>query len=258
MSIQLGQRCASFKSRIQSGEFLLGTFQKTPHMHITEVLSLSSLDTVCLDAEHAPFNRGDLDACCAIARANDLPTLERVSHNAPEAILDALDRGANGILAPHVRSEAEARALVKACQYGAGGRGFAGSTRAAWYATRGMPGQLDGAVSEVSVVAQIEDVEALDEIDQIAAVEGIDALFIGRADLTVALGETNLKAPRVIDAVETIMAACKRANRAVGMFVGDLSEVPDWRSKGASLFLLGSDHSLMLQGAADLRSKVGN
>ncbi len=258
MSLQLGPRCANFKSRIASGEFVLGTFQKTPHMHITEVLSLTSLDTVCLDAEHAPFNRADLDACCAIARANDLPTLERVSHNAPEAILDALDRGASGILAPHVRSAAEAAALAKACQYGAGGRGFAGSTRAAWYATRGMPGQLEGARSEVTVVAQIEDVEALDEIDQIAATPGIDALFIGRADLTVALGETNLKAPAVLEAVECIMAACRKANRAVGMFVGDLSEVPQWREQGASLFLLASDHALMMQGAAALRAKVGD
>lgn len=257
MSIQLGQRCASFKSRLAQGDFLLGTFQKTPHMHVTEVLSLSTLDVVCLDAEHAPFNRGDLDACCAIARANDLPSVERVSHNSPEAILDALDRGAGGIVAPHVRSAAEAQALVKACQYGPGGRGFAGSTRAAWYATRGMPGHLEGTPNEVSVIAQIEDVEALAEIDDIAAVPGIDALFIGRADLTVALGETNMKAPVVIEAVETIMQACRAAKRAVGMFVGDLSEVPDWRAQGASLFLLGSDHSMMLQGAAALRSQVG-
>lgn len=257
MSIKLGPRAADLKRRISAGEFMLGTFQKTPHMHITEVLSLSSLDVVCLDAEHAPFNRGDLDACCAIARANDLPTLERVSHNSPEAILDALDRGANGILAPHVRSVAEAQALAKACQYGAGGRGFAGSTRAAWYATRGMPKHLEGTPSEVSVVAQIEDVEALDEITEIAQVPGIDALFIGRADLTVALGETNLKAPIVLEAVETIMQACRSAGRACGMFVGDLSEVPDWRSKGASLFLLASDHALMLQGAEALRAKVG-
>lgn len=258
MSIRLGERCAGFKARIQAGEFTLGTFQKTPHMHITEVLSLSSLDAVCLDAEHAPFNRADLDACCAIARANDLPTLERVSHNSPEAILDALDRGASGILAPHVRSVEEATALAKACQYGAGGRGFAGSTRAAWYATRGMPGQLEGAAQEVTVVAQIEDVEALDEIEQIAQVPGIDALFIGRADLTVALGETNLKAPIVLDAVERIMQASRAANRTVGMFVGDLGEVPLWREQGASLFMLASDHALMLSGAAALRDKVGN
>ena len=71
-----------------------------------------------------------------------------------------------------------------------------------------MPGQLEGAAQEVTVVAQIEDVEALDEIEQIAQVPGIDALFIGRADLTVALGETNLKAPVVLDAVNE---SCKPA-----------------------------------------------
>ena len=97
-----------------------------------------------------------------------------------------------------------------------------------------MPGQLEGAAQEVTVVAQIEDVEALDEIEQIAQVPGIDALFIGRADLTVALGETNLKAPVVLDAVNESQA-CRAANRTVGMFVGDLGEVPQWREQGASL-----------------------
>ena len=256
VSIKLTETGASFKQRLAQGDLLVGTFQKTPHYHVTEVLSLSDLDVVCLDAEHAPFNRESLDACCAIARANGLPALERVTHNSPAAILDALDRGASGVVIPHVRNAEEAQAVAKACAYGEGGRGFAGSTRAAWYATRGMPGHLAGTPSEVSVVAQIEDPEALDEIDAIAAVDGIDALFVGRADLAVALN-AGMADPVVVEAVEKIVQACNKANRAVGMFVGNLDEIPKWREMGASLFLLASDHALMLQGAAALRAKVG-
>ncbi|WP_420550505.1 HpcH/HpaI aldolase family protein [Litorivicinus lipolyticus] len=258
MSLRLGERAQSFKARLARGDFLLGIFQKTPHFHVTEVLSMAPLDLICLDAEHAPFNRETLDQCCAIARANDLPAVERIVSNTPAAILDCLDRGALGVVVPHVRSAAEAQSVAKACAYGEGGRGFAGSTRAAGYGSRGMPGHLAGTPNEVSVIAQIEDPEALLEIDAIAAVPGIDCLFIGRADLTVALGAATPKDPVVIEAVERIIDACLRAKRAVGMFVADLDEIPHWRERGASLFLLASDHALMMDGARGLRSRVGD
>lgn len=257
MSIRLGPRNASFKDRLGMGEFLLGTFQKTPHYHITEVLSMTPIDVVCLDAEHAPFDRASLDQCQAIARANDFPALERIPHNTPAAILDCLDRGAAGVVIPHVRTAAEAAAAAKACAYGAGGRGFAGSTRAAGYATRPMADILQAAKTQVSVVAQIEDPEALDEIDAIAAIPGIDCLFVGRADLTVALGAASPKDDIVLDAVERILEACRQHDRACGMFVADLAEIPEWRRKGASLFLLQSDHAMMMAGAKQLRASVG-
>lgn len=257
VSLRLGPRNASFKDRLRDGEFLLGTFQKTPHFHVTEVLSMTPLDVVCLDAEHAPFDRASLDQCQAIARANDFPAVERITHNSPSAILDCLDRGAAGVVIPHVRNAQEARAAAKACAYGEGGRGFAGSTRAAGYATRPMGDILRAAKTQVSVIAQIEDPEALDEIDQIAAVEGIDCLFIGRADLTVALGALSPKEPIVLEAVERIVEACRKHDRACGMFVADLDEIPEWRRKGASLFLLQSDHAMMMAGAKALRSTVG-
>ena len=107
------------------------------------------------------------------------------------------------------------------------------------------------------VVAQIEDVEALDQIDAIAAVDGIDALFIGRIDLTVSLGCESPDDPKVIAAVERIVAACVAASRPVGMFVSRAADVALWREKGATLFLLGSDHGFVRDGAKALRVAAG-
>jgi 2-keto-3-deoxy-L-rhamnonate aldolase RhmA len=176
----------NFRERLRAGELLAATWVKTPHIHVVEVLALSSLDLLVLDAEHAPFGRPELDACILAARAGGKPVLVRPASSSHEYLLQALDGGADGVIVPHVRSAAEARELVRASHYGPGGRGFAGSTRAARYATWGMVNHHKAAKS-VSVVAQIEDAEALDEIEEIAAVEGIDALFIGRADLTISL-----------------------------------------------------------------------
>jgi 2-keto-3-deoxy-L-rhamnonate aldolase RhmA len=245
----------AFRDRLRAGELLSGTWVKTPHPHVVEVLSFSSLDCVVLDAEHAPFDRAALDACILAARAGGKPVLVRPASSAHEHILNALDLGADGVILPHIRTASEAEESVKACHYISGGRGYAGSSRAAGYTTKGMAKHRADA-RDVVVIAQIEDVEGVDNIDAIAAVEGIDALFIGRADLTIAYGAETPDDAAVVDAVDRIVAAGKAAGRTTGMFLGRVNDVPMWRDKGSSLFILGSDHDFLLQGAARLAEAV--
>lgn len=241
-----------FRKQLASMQPLVGTFIKTPSYIVTEVLSQSDLDVVCLDCEHAPFGRLELDQCIQTLRAGAMPTLVRIPTHAPEHILNALDCGATGIVVPHVTSAEEAAAIVKASHFGAGGRGYAGSTRAAGYTTKTMADHLSASRKATTVVVQIEDLEALENLDSIAAVEGVDCLFVGRIDLTVALGAQSPAAPEVIAAVERICRAGADAGRPVGMFVSNLEEVPAWQSLGASLFLLSSDHGFLFSGANSL------
>jgi 2-keto-3-deoxy-L-rhamnonate aldolase RhmA len=246
---------SDLKKRLRTGETLAGTFVKTPHPHVVEVLGLSTLDCLVLDAEHAPFDRSALDLCILAARSADMPVLVRPSSGAPEQILGALDGGADGVVVPHIRTAAEAEALVRACHYGPGGRGFAGSTRAAGYTTKGMAAHRAGAQG-VSIIAQIEDAEALDHIEAIAAVEGIDALFIGRADLTISLGAETADDHVVVAAVEAICAAGRAHGRAIGMFLARPTDAPAWRDKGASLFILRSDQEFLLEAARALAESI--
>ena len=251
-------RTASLKARLARGDVIVGTFVKTPSPIVVEVLGLTELDCLCLDTEHAPFDRGTLDSCLLAARASRMDVLVRVPSAAPEHILNALDCGATGIVVPHVRSAEEARACVRASHYGPGGRGYAGSSRAAAYATTPMTRFLAESATHTVVVAQIEDPEAVDDIEAIAAVPGIDALFIGRVDLTVGYGASSLDDPRVVAAVEAVCQAGRRAARPVGMFLSRISDVAQWRAKGATLFLLGSDHSFLMSGAAALLRDAKN
>jgi 2-keto-3-deoxy-L-rhamnonate aldolase RhmA len=244
-----------FRERLLGGDLLAGTWIKTPHPHVVEVLAHSSLDVLVLDAEHAPFDRGNLDQCILAARAGGKPVLVRPPSSANEQILNALDLGADGVILPHIRTAQEAADAVKACHYVSGGRGYAGSSRAAGYTTKGMAKHRADA-KHVIIIAQIEDVEGVDNIDAIARVEGIDALFIGRADLTIAYGAKTPDAAVVVNAVDRIVAAGKAARRTTGMFLGRVGDVPMWRDKGASLFILGSDHDFLLQGAARLAEAV--
>lgn len=246
---------SDFRSRLRSGDLLSGTWIKTPHPHVVEVLSHSSLDCLVLDAEHAPFDRSAIDLCVLAAKAGGKTVLVRPASSAHEQILNALDCGADGVILPHIRSAGEAAEAVRACHYVRGGRGYAGSSRAAGYTTKGMARHRADAQG-VTVIAQIEDVEAVECIAEIAAVPGIDALFIGRADLTIAYGADTPDDPQVIAAVEAICAAGRAAGRTTGMFLGRVGDVPEWRDKGASLFILGSDHDFLLQGAAKLAAAI--
>ncbi len=245
----------SFREKLRAGELLAGTWIKTPHPHVVEVLSYSSLDCLVLDAEHAPFDRAALDLCILAARAGGKTVLVRPQSASHEQILNALDCGAHGVILPHIRSAADAEDAVKACHYVSGGRGYAGSSRAAGYTSKGMAKHRADA-KHVTIIAQIEDIEGADDIEAIAAVDGIDALFIGRADLTISYTAETPDDAIVVDAVDRIVAAGKAAGRTTGMFLGRVGDVGMWREKGASLFILGSDHDFMLQGAAKLAEAI--
>jgi staphyloferrin B biosynthesis citrate synthase len=248
---------AELKQRIAAGEALLGTFLKTPHPHVVEVLSTANLDLLCIDAEHAPFDRRDIDQCVLAARAGAMPVLVRPASAAPEQLMNALDCGAAGVLIPHVRSVEAAVRAANLCRYGREGRGYAGSTRAACYGLKTMPEHIEQSNAGIVVVAQIEDAEAIDDIEAIARVPGIDALFIGRADLTVSLGFLDQDDAAVVAALERIVEACRKAARPCGLFLARPGDVRHWKDRGARLFLLGSDHGFLRIGAAALRDAAG-
>jgi 2-keto-3-deoxy-L-rhamnonate aldolase RhmA len=251
----MGKRTKSFRKRLRAAEPLVGTFMKTPSPIVAEILSLSPLDVFCIDTEHAPFGPLEIDGCLAAFRGADAPSLVRVAADTATEIRVALDAGATGILVPHVTSAEQAERIVKAAHFGEGGRGFAGSPRAAAYGTLTMDEHLRASRDQTTIVVQIEDLAALPNVSDIAKVDGIDCLFVGRADLSVAMGK-KMSSPEIIDAVSEICAAARAAGTAVGMYTPNLGEIPGWRDAGASLFLLSSDQTFILSGASALADAV--
>ncbi len=248
-------RTQSFRQRMRAGELLAGTFVKTPSHEVIEVLALSGLDFVCLDAEHAPFDRARSDACLAIARALDLPCLMRVPGAQPEWTLQALDMGAVGVVVPHVESAEAAERVARAARFGLGGRGYAGSSRWAGFATRSM-GDVLAQSDETVVIVQIEDPQSVEAAPAIAATPGIDGLFIGPADLTVAYGLTDMAAPQIEDAYRRVGAAAAEAGICHATFVASVERAAALRQHGLTMFFFASEHAWMLQGARDVVTGV--
>lgn len=238
----------SFRTRFLNQQVLLGTFVKTPGPHTTEILGHAGLDFVVIDQEHGPFDRGSIDLALMGARAGRLAGLVRVSDMSQ--ILGALDDGADGVLVPHVSSPERARELVQLCRYRTGSRGFSNTTRAGQYGGATMWAHVDAQDNHVAVIAMIEDIEALDHLDQILATPGLDGVFIGRGDLTVALRAASLSSSETQQATDRILVASKKAAKPVCMMVADATEAELFQTQGASAFIVGSDQGFMRATAA--------
>ncbi len=239
-----------FRSRFATRETLVGTFIKTPTSHAIEIVGGLGFDFVVIDEEHAPFDRMATDIALLAARAAGTAGIVRVPSASPEGILSVLDCGAIGVLVPHVASAAKARDVVAACRYRGGSRGFSASARAGCYGTLKMWDHVAASDDTTTVIAMIEDRAALDEIDAILAIEGLDGVFIGRGDLTVAFGAPTRDAPVIKDAVTAIIAAADRAGKPVCVMTDGYAEASDFASRGASAFIVSSDQGMMKKAAA--------
>lgn len=231
-----------------ASESRVGTFVKTNSVHVIEILGHSPLHFAVIDAEHAPFDRAAIDLLVLAGRAVNLPLLVRIPDTAAATVLSVLDVGAAGLLVPHVDSAAQARELVALTRCRGGVRGFSSSTRAAGYGTLPMA-QAVAATQGCFIMAQIESAAAVEAAEDIAAVDGIDGLFVGRADLALSMGELDTKSPSVLKGTERALRAARAAGKVGGMAVGTAAERESFVPMGANWFVVGSDHSLLRQGA---------
>jgi 2-keto-3-deoxy-L-rhamnonate aldolase RhmA len=250
------EKMAAFRQRFMAGEHLVGTFIKTPATHPIEILGHVGFDFVVIDEEHAPWDRVAIDSALLAARASGTAGIVRVSEPTAAKILAVLDDGAAGALVPHVFSKAKAQELASAFRYRGGKRGFSNTTRAGAFGTVGLWDHVDAGDRNATFIAMIEDPEALDEIDDILAVDGLDGVFIGRGDLTVAFGASGMDAPEIVDACTRIIAAAKKAGKPVAVMVANGEEAKRFRQAGATTFITASDHGFMRQAASKALQEI--
>lgn len=174
-------------ARVRRGDRLLGGLVRMPAEMLVELAGLVGLDYVVIDAEHGPADQVALGHHIATAEAVGLPVIVRIG--GLSEVLRVLDLGAAGVIYPHVDSVEEAEELVRAVHYPPRGRrGFAAYTRAGGYGLRTGAEHLARYAEGPLVIAMIESADAVTAAGDIAAVDGIDLLFLGPADLAADLG----------------------------------------------------------------------
>jgi len=244
-----------FKRALKDGRQQIGLWNSLPGTVVAELLATCGFDWVVIDTEHSVTDIPDTLAMMQAMAPYRTQVVVRPASNDVVLIKRILDLGAQTLLIPYVQNADEARAAVAAMRYAPRGiRGVAGLTRASVF------GQVAGyhirAEEELCLIVQVETAEALSRIPEIAAVDGVDALFIGPADLAASMGHVgDMRHPDVVAAIEAGVRAIVAAGKPAGILTLDPDFARTCIGWGTTFTAVGMDIALLAQGALALSAR---
>jgi 2-keto-3-deoxy-L-rhamnonate aldolase RhmA len=227
----------------------LGTWIMSGSPIVAEAVGHAGFDWGVIDMEHSPLDMMEVVHMLQALSATKMSPVVRVPWNDSVTVKRVLDAGATTLLFPFVQSADEARRAVAATRYPpAGVRGMAAMSRASRFGI--ARNYLQTANDGMGVIVQLETMAGVDALEAIADVSGVDALFIGPADLSASMGlGGELTHPAVMD----VMAKAAQRCRAVGKPVGTVAATPDvvvrYRAAGFDFIAVSSDLGLLMGGA---------
>jgi len=250
---------SDFRARILAGETLIGVFSDLASPLAVELVGQAGFDWTVLDLEHGAATEADLLALLYAAGSTSMATVVRPASAERLRIGRALDLGAVGIMLPQLQTADQVREAVSYLRYPpVGQRGIALRTRGA---DMGAIGHADLArvVNErVAGIVQIESRGALAAADEIAALEPVDVLFVGPADLSHALGVPGrFDDPAYLDGLKAVATACERHGKAAGILLYDAAALPRHLELGYRFVGLGSEGAFVSTGAAAMLAAAG-
>ena len=249
----------AFKDRLAAGKPLLGLWQALANNYTADICARAGYDWLLFDGEHSPNTAQTLLGQLQAVAPFDAEPIARVPAGDPVLIKQYLDIGFTTLLVPMVDSAEQARAIVSATRYPPEGiRGVASATaRATGFGTD--PTYLKQVAERITLIVQIESKAALADIDGIAGVEGIDALFIGPADLSASLGHLgNPTHPEVQEAIAHAKARIDAAGKPAGIFALSPDDAKRRMDERFRFISIGTDIGLLLKGAQGLIASVRN
>ena len=220
-----------------------------------EVIAGAGFDWLLLDQEHSPNDLESVLSQLQAAAAYKSHPVVRVPWNDMVTIKRMLDAGAQSLLIPYVCTAEEAKAAVAYTRYPpAGVRGVAGTTRATHFGRVKDYGKR--AHEEICVLVQVETEEAMQNIEAICAVDGVDGVFIGPADLHASMGyigETSN--PKVLPLIEDAMRRIRKAGKAAGSLTPLEADARRMIAAGTNFCAVGADVGILARGAEALCAK---
>ncbi|MES2946438.1 MAG: 4-hydroxy-2-oxoheptanedioate aldolase [Pseudomonadota bacterium] len=231
-----------FKAALASGQQQIGLWLSMADPYLAEVSATAGFDWLLIDGEHAPNDlRSTLAALQAVAPYASQPVVRAVAGDVP-LIKQLLDIGAQNLLVPMVDTAGQARAIVSATRYpplGIRGVGSAVGRVSRWNARTDY---LDKADDEVCLLVQAETVTALNNLEGICAVDGVDGVFIGPADLAASMGHRGKPGhPEVQAAIEQAMKTIIASGKAAGTLTSDPVLARRYLALGCTFVATGVD-----------------
>ncbi|AOO82620.1 4-hydroxy-2-oxo-heptane-1,7-dioate aldolase [Bosea vaviloviae] len=235
---------------------MLGIFSTLVSPTLTELFAQVGFDWILIDTEHSPNEPGDVVAQLQAMSALPAEAIIRPAWNDMVLVKRVLDLGAQTLLFPYVQNAEEAARAVSYTRYPPHGvRGVSGSSRAAAYGL--IPDYFAKVQQEICVIVQIETIEALADIEKIAAVDGVDAVFIGPADLAASMGHLgNTQHPEVQAAIDDGFRRLKAIGKPAGYLTNNEAEAVRRVAQGIDFVGIANDTTIVVRGSKALLSAV--
>ena len=229
--------------KIRSDQPCFGTWLSLGSPVVAELAAQCGFDWLLVDMEHGCLSEAMVLPILQAIGSAPVAVVVRVPSHDAGLIARVLDWGADGIMAPHVRSAAEAAALVRALRYPPGGtRGYSRTVRTHQYGLNAPETN-----EKLLLFAQIEDVKGIENVNEIASVEGVDVLFVGPADLKLSISSEST-APGFDEALESVVTAARSRNIHAGILVREPNETATLLNHGFSKVAINSDLSMLRTG----------
>ncbi len=249
---------AEFKRQLRAGTPKYGLFVNSHSPTVVEQLAHSGYDWMLIDTQHGPMGNEKLSAMLAGVANGGAKSMVRVGGYADRiGIQQSLDMGADGVLIPYINTAEEARQAVSCARYPTAG------TRSVYFPQRsmnkrGLLGYAGAANDNVVVALQVETADCIKNMDEIAAVKGVDMLFLGQNDLCMSMGlyekykfPEMYTSPELAEATNKLVAAARRNDIILGIFLFGPSRVGEFLEKGFTFMSLGNDlHHMLTQTGA--------
>jgi 4-hydroxy-2-oxoheptanedioate aldolase len=244
-----------FKRALRTGKPQIGLWSSLSSNYTVEVIAGAGFDWLLLDSEHSPNDLESLLTQLQAAAPYPAHSVVRVPWNDMVTIKRVLDIGAQSLLVPYVSTRAEAESAVTFTRYPpAGVRGVAGTTRASRFGR--VKDYAKRAHEEICLLVQVETQAALDNIEAICAVEGVDGVFIGPADLHASLGYPGeIANPKVKPLIDEAIGRIRKAGKAPGILTPSEADARHWLECGALFVAVGADVGILARGAEALAAK---
>jgi 2-dehydro-3-deoxyglucarate aldolase/4-hydroxy-2-oxoheptanedioate aldolase len=247
------------KAALAAGEIQVGSILaqfRSPE--IVRIYKAAGFDWVFIDTEHGGFDIETVQDVCRVATVSGLTPLVRVPDIQYALVARALDCGAEGVIFPRVElPEVLERAVSWTRFPPVGTRGFGLTRMAVDYAQGSMPEIMQYANENVLTVLQIETVRAVEAREELLAIDGIDAVIVGPADLSISLGVPGeFEHPTLVSAVESVIDTCVRRNIVPGIHLRVPRIARYWRERGMRLLSCSTDATMLLERASDVLQEI--
>ena len=252
-------RLNKVKRALMNGEVQIGTWVNVLGIpQIAQMLATAGFDFMYIDMEHSALSIETVSNLCYAALAAGLVPIVRPPGKEPHLLSRPLDGGAMGLLIPHVDTDEEAEAVIKAIRFPPlGERGINLMGVHTGFGRASGDEYVKSTHAETLLLVQIESDRGISNLDKILSVDGVDGAVIGRTDLSTDLGlpgQTNH--PEVLRRVEKMIAICQQHGKIPGLLVQDVASAKEWIAKGIRLVPYANEVSLLVNAGARAVSEI--